>query len=221
MDDLNTTNQESRSPSLRDQILQYLRYWPWFILTVIISLGVATIYLRYTTNIYSTKATILIKDEKNSALSEMAAFQDLGLTGSMGPSGFENELQILKSKSLTERVVNELGLNIMYLQEKRVRTSELYENKPFTVTLLTDLDSLQSRIPSFYVKPLSDTSFELWEEESISKNKYNYGEPIELSRGEVVLTPNSSTKVKDFYSELGPVKVVIREVLSVTEGLQR
>lgn len=222
MDELNTTNQESRTPSLRDQIFQYLRYWPWFILTVILALGIATVYLRYTTNIYSTKATILIKDEKNSALSEMAAFQDLGLTGSMGPSGFENELQILKSKSLTERVVNELGLNIMYLQEGRVRTSELYENKPFTVTLLTDLDSLQSRIPSFYVKPLSDTSFELWEEESISKNKYNYGEPIELStREKVVLTPDSSTKVKDFYSELGPVKVVIREVLSVTEGLQR
>src|SRR5690554_4053580 len=218
MDDLNTTNQESRSPSLRDQILQYLRYWPWFILTVIISLGVATIYLRYTTNIYSTKATILIKDEKNSSLSEMAAFQDLGLTASMGPSGFENELQILKSKSLTERVVKQLGLNIMYFQEGRVRTSELYENKPFTVTLLTDQDSLPSRISPFYVNPKSDTTFEIWEEESSIKDTYNYGEPFELSSGEMILTPNPK---KDFYSELGPVRVVIREVLGVTEGLQR
>src|SRR5690554_6062152 len=116
--------------TLRDQIEQYARYWPWFVLFVLFALVISFIYLRYATPIYQTVATILIKDEKNSALSELAAFQDLGLTGSLSPSGFENEIQILKSKSLTERVVRELNLNIRYFKEGNIINSELYGDIP-------------------------------------------------------------------------------------------
>src|SRR5690625_5265027 len=87
------------------QITLYLLYAPLFIISVIVLVVGSFLYLRYATPIYETKAVILIKDEKNSALSELAAFEDLGLTGSLSPSGFENEIQILKSKSLTESVV--------------------------------------------------------------------------------------------------------------------
>src|SRR5690554_6679236 len=221
MDELNTTNQESRTPSLRDQIFQYLRYWPWFILTVILALGIATVYLRYTTNIYSTKATILIKDEKNSALSEMAAFQDLGLTGSMGPSGFENELQILKSKSLTERVVKELDLNIQYFSEGKIKAFEMFGNVPFKVELLTKEDSLKASIPPFYVLPVSDTSFELWEEDSKTKNTYNYGENISLTSGEIMISPNLKHQSHRGSFHGLPIKVRVRNILGVVEAFQR
>src|SRR5690554_5209352 len=221
MDDLNTTNQESRSPSLRDQILQYLRYWPWFLLTVILALGVATVYLRYATTVFSTKATILIKDEKNSALSEMAAFQDLGLTGSMGPSGFENELQILKSKSLTERVVKELDLNIQYFSEGKLKAFELFGNIPFQVTLLTNEDSLRAPIPPFYVLPISDDSFELWEEDSNSKNTYSYGENISLTSGEIMISPNLKYQSHRGSLHESPIKVRVRSILGVVEAYQR
>ncbi|HLV92185.1 MAG TPA: polysaccharide biosynthesis tyrosine autokinase [Aequorivita sp.] len=221
MDDLNTTNQESRSPNLRDQILQYLRYWSWFLLTVILALGVATVYLRYATTVFSTKATILIKDEKNSALSEMAAFQDLGLTGSMGPSGFENELQILKSKSLTERVVKELDLNIQYFSEGKLKAFELFGNIPFQVTLLTNEDSLRAPIPPFYVLPISDDSFELWEEDSNSKNTYSYGENISLTSGEIMISPNLKYQSHRGSLHESPIKVRVRSILGVVEAYQR
>src|SRR5690554_2139990 len=94
---------ESQEFTLREQIVRYIRYWPWFVISVLLMLGMALFYLKYATPIYQTTATILIKDEKNSSLSELAAFQDLGFTGSLNQSGFENEMIILKSKSLTDR----------------------------------------------------------------------------------------------------------------------
>ena len=40
--------------------------WKWFVLSIIICLGVAYIYLRYTTPIYQAQAKLLIKDETQS-----------------------------------------------------------------------------------------------------------------------------------------------------------
>ena len=37
--------------------------WQWFLLALIISLGVAALYLRYVTPIYQARAKMLIKEE--------------------------------------------------------------------------------------------------------------------------------------------------------------
>src|SRR5690606_41402310 len=108
-----------------------------------------------------TKATILIKDEKNSALSELALFQDLGFTGSLSPSGFENEIQILKSKSLTERVVKELHLNVSYVSEGKVRDTELYENVPIKVEIITPEDEIIFPATPLYVLPINSKKYQL------------------------------------------------------------
>ncbi len=52
--------------------------------------------------IYITiQATILIKDSNNGALSELAAFEDLGLGGGgLSKSDFENEIEIIKVKKI-------------------------------------------------------------------------------------------------------------------------
>lgn len=221
MDDQNptTTTQESTSPNLREQIFQYLRYWPWFMITIILALGIAFFYLRYATSVYETKATILIKDEKNSALSELAAFQDLGFAGSS--SGLEDELEILKSKNLTERVVKELNLNIQYFSIGNVRDAELFENLPFNVTVLPLADSLELIGTSFYVLPQADNTFEIWEENSDAKVKHNYGDRFSLSTLDIVVTasPERPTNVEDQY--LNPIKVSIGNVQDVVEAYQR
>ena len=112
--DINTHNE----PTLREQIAIYLRHWPWFIITVLISLSVAFIYLRYTTPFFQSKASIIIKDSKGrGAASELAAFEDIGLISGMNTNSIENEIEILRSRRLLRNVVNELDLNIRYFIE--------------------------------------------------------------------------------------------------------
>jgi capsular exopolysaccharide synthesis family protein len=214
MEDFHSTNQESQSQNLREILAQYLRYWPWFIFSVIIALSISFIYLRYTTSVYQTKATILIKDERNSALSEMAAFQDLGLAGSLSPSGFENEIIVLQSKSLIERVVKDLRLNIRYFSEGNIQQTELFGNVPINVTSMTSSDGMNFRGTSFYVLPVSEFKFQFWTEEETSKKEYNFGDTISLPTGDIMITPNLRIKVQKDELYSSPIKVVISSIYS-------
>ena len=67
---------QDESINLREQLEKYLRYWPWFVFSVIIALVFASLYLRYTQNQYKAVATILVKDDrKGTYQSEMSAFE--------------------------------------------------------------------------------------------------------------------------------------------------
>lgn len=220
MDEQNRSSQEANTPHLRELIFQYLRYWPWFLITVLLALATAFLYLRYTTAVYESSATILIKDDKNGGLSELAAFQDLGLSSS-NVSGFEDELLILKSKSLTERVVRELDLNIRYFAEGNVKTAELYKGLPFNVFLLHPSDSMDFSGASFYILPKSEKKFDLWNESQSSKIEYAFGDTLSLSTYKIVVRPNLKVMADRDNTNLDPIKVVINSILATVEASQR
>ena len=183
------TGPQEEEISLKEQLNQYLRYWPWFILFVIIAFLGAFMYLRYTNNVYETQATILIKDTKNSELSEIAAFEDLGL-GSVGlsKSDFENEMEILKSKRLTRQVVEELDLNVRYYREGKLKNAELFDNRPFSVKLLNVRDTLEESI-DLYITPTDANAYELQVGEDGEITNPNFGDKVSLDFGDITLIP--------------------------------
>ncbi len=117
--------------------------WHWFLLSLIIFVCGALIYLRYAEPVYEVSARMLIKDEnKNNNTTQMlAGIEDLGfLTNS---SGFENELEVLKSRVLLRDVVKNLKLYTEYRAEGRVRKVVAYPNQPVIIDLdPVHLDSL-------------------------------------------------------------------------------
>ncbi len=96
----NLNRQEADELSLREVIDQYARYWYLFVIGVVIALIFAFIYLRYAPQLYQSKATIIIKDEKSQSPLEMAAFSQFGSFLSRFKSNqIDNELAIFNSKS--------------------------------------------------------------------------------------------------------------------------
>ena len=91
--------------NLYEILFKYLAYWPWFIVSVIICLCGAYMYLRYSTPIYSASAKILIKEQdsyrskSSTPLSDVTELATINLT-----SLFDNELEILKSKTLIKEL---------------------------------------------------------------------------------------------------------------------
>ena len=84
--------------------------WQWFLLSLVIFVCGAFIYLRYTEPVYKVSARILIKDKtKNKKPNEMLAnVEDLGfLTNS---TGIDNEIEILRSRILLRDVVKDLKI---------------------------------------------------------------------------------------------------------------
>lgn len=133
-DDLFTAEDE-KPIDYKAILFEYLMYWPW-ILGCIIVMGITMYaYLRYKAPIYNINATVLIKQDdqtKSSSIPPMQAMQDLGML-SMA-NNFDNEVEIIRSRTLVKKVVNKLNLYINYKEKQTFRyPADLYKNSPVQV----------------------------------------------------------------------------------------
>ena len=118
--------------------------WQWFLLSLILCLGLAYTYLRYAEPVYQVSARMLIKDD-NSRLrrnSQMiAGMENLGFMSNS--SGIDNEVEVLQSHSLARDAVRDLKLYTEYRTQGRVKKQLVYATQPITVDLdPAHLDSL-------------------------------------------------------------------------------
>lgn len=143
----NVEGQEENSFFNIQTIIQTLILnWKWFVLSVIICLGVAAIYLRYTPRIYQSFAKMLIKDEDNRrGRNSLLYSSNLGMMSNS--TGIDNEMEILSSLNLAEQTVKDLKLYVKYTSEGRVRDMVIYKSQPISVDLdPAHLDKLRSPI---------------------------------------------------------------------------
>ncbi|TAE36275.1 MAG: capsular biosynthesis protein, partial [Sphingobacteriales bacterium] len=123
-----------------------IKDWWVILLSVLICFTVAFIYLRYSTPVYKIHATLMVVDEKKgggggTSSSELFGGDISSLLG--GKSSVDNEVEILKTRFLIEKVVRGMDLNIAYFKNGRVKLDELY-NIPFKVNILTPVDTISA-----------------------------------------------------------------------------
>ena len=213
-DQLTPINFNSDNLNIREEIEKYVFHWKWFVLGLIIALSGAYTYLRYVPNQYSVETSILINDDKKGGLSsELSAFEDLGLLGG-GKASIDNEIELLKSRTLMEDVVKDLGLNVTYFTEGRVIKSELFqENVPVKINFLEKNETFYTLTSSFKIEVISKTVFRFKEsdEDGIEKN---FGETVNTSFGEIIVTPVDLSKFED-------VKEIIVHVTPIASVINR
>jgi capsular exopolysaccharide synthesis family protein len=114
--------------------------WQWFVLSVIISLGIAMVYLRYTTPQHQAFAKIMIKDDEsnNRRPSSMMNANAASLGILSASNGIDNEMEILKSRSIAEQTVYRMKLYADYQMKGRIKYVPVYQKQPFNV----DMDSV-------------------------------------------------------------------------------
>lgn len=107
--------------------------WKWFILSLIICLGFAAIYLRYTTPMYQASAKLLIKDNdgRSNSRNNMMNSATLGIVSNS--TGIDNEMEILTSHSLAIQAVRDLKLYAEYFSVGQVKDLILYRTQPISV----------------------------------------------------------------------------------------
>lgn len=121
--------------------------WKWFMLSLIICLGVAAIYLRYTTPIYQASAKLLIKDGDNQRNRGMNMMNSTALGMISNTNGLDNEMEILTSHSIAQQTVRDLKLYVNYYQVGKVTDRLLYKTQPISVDLdATHLEKLNAPI---------------------------------------------------------------------------
>lgn len=120
--------------------------WYWIILSTIVFVAAAFVYLRYQAPVFTAYTKILIKDEGHKSSSQGMALDQLGIISNS--NGFDNELEIIRSTAVATRAVKKLKLYVTYFVEGRVTEVELYKNSPVIVDLEESrLDLLDVAIP--------------------------------------------------------------------------
>lgn len=138
--------------SLKSIWTLFYQNWYWVLLSVIVCLCFAVVYLRYKAPVYSVSMKVLIKDsEQNKRSFSGMGLDEMGLLSSS--NGFDNELEILTSATVATRVVKRLKLYVTYSMEGSVVDTELYRNSPVAVDLEEScLENIKKPVPLILTK---------------------------------------------------------------------
>ena len=139
MQEFNNTpniNQEHESEvSIVEIVQSYLKHWKFFLFSILLCLFIAVAYVKYATPLYQATSKIVIRDKKNGQTGiDLTTFNDLGIISSS--ANLDNELEVLRSKSLMRSVVDSLNLNVAYYKKSWIRQREIYKDAPVTVTVI-------------------------------------------------------------------------------------
>ncbi|MCS2621712.1 polysaccharide biosynthesis tyrosine autokinase [Bacteroides xylanisolvens] len=122
---------------VKELLFKYLIHWPWFVGAVVACLIAAWVYLYMSTPVYNISATVLIKDDKKGGSAGMlSGLESLGLDGMISSSqNIDNEIEVLRSKTIVKEVVEDLGLYISYADKDEFPSKNLYKTSPVQVSL--------------------------------------------------------------------------------------
>ena len=122
---------------VKELLFKYLIHWPWFVGAVVACLIAAWVYLHISTPVYNISARVLIKDDKKGGGAGMlSGLESLGLDGMISSSqNIDNEIEVLRSKTIAKEVVEDLGLYISYVDEDEFPSKNMYKTSPVQVSL--------------------------------------------------------------------------------------
>ncbi|KKX46592.1 Wzz/FepE/Etk N-terminal domain-containing protein [Sphingobacterium sp. IITKGP-BTPF85] len=210
-------NQEEEI-NLRQLFEQYAYYWKWFVLAILLSMGIAVIYLRYAQKTYNTTAKILLKDERSASAGELAGIAEL--TSSMGFGGSRSafvtdQIEVLTSRRLMRKVVYKHHLNVIYSTKGKIRSQELLENDmPFLLVPQGNPDTTRLKVNIRYIvgKKLQVTDM-------VSGKKIiaDFDKVIKIGSNQVLFTKNSGRLLKqslDYEITVVPIDWAVNSMLN-------
>ncbi|GAB4033265.1 GumC family protein [Spirosoma gilvum] len=205
--------EEKETPfNLRLFFLKYLRYWYWFILSLILTIGGAYIYLRYATPIYQVSAVLLIKKQDKAQADDILKAFESG----QGDKIVENEIELLKSRTLMQRVVDDLNLSVSYFKKGEIRQEEeIFGTSPIWVYPGALTESAYKE--PVYISIINKQYFELQNKEGQSKGRFSFSENLKNSYGTFRVFLNDSLR----RSKENLIKVTFSNRESLAEYYQK
>ena len=186
---------------LDEFLFKYFPYWPLFIILIVLSTFAAYFILQYAVPKYETSATLLLKDgKKGSDDNEMIASLDQLSTKKI----IENEIEVLRSKTLMNAVVEKLHLYAQVFEERKLTDRSAYTSSPVNIEISN---------PSA-ITPFDKIGFQFSSKDSlvvINEKKYPLNEYLNTPYGYLKFVPNKDfTKRSDqqlYFSLANPIAV--------------
>ncbi|HEY5591425.1 MAG TPA: Wzz/FepE/Etk N-terminal domain-containing protein, partial [Paludibacter sp.] len=216
--------EEKNETNIKEVTFKQLSYWKWFACSFFLALIIAFFYLKLQTPQYNIQSSIQIKEDKNKS-DQDDLIKQLNMFAS--DKGVDNEIELLKSYTLMQKVVSALNLNVQYFESRSpvlkfdgfprlnfnaresiddyFRDKELYTQSPFTLEVIRPNAII-------YEQPLELT---LVKPNTIKLN----GVIVPLDKA--VETPYGLLKVHQAnkYSKVTKIKILVQTTGVFTESL--
>lgn len=195
---------EVQTFTIQDMVSMVLKNWYWFVISVVLFVGIGVLYVMKSSPVYQRNATIMVKDSrKGSGANEMAIFGELA--GLSTRRNVDNELFVLQARRLMVEVVERLGLTVNYTTRSGLRTVDLYRRSPIDVLFVNDNDTErcsfrvdlgdnQVRIYDFIRPEIPGVDTDKDDEFEVTAS---YGTTIMTPSGEIII--NKSLYMEDGY----------------------
>jgi tyrosine-protein kinase Etk/Wzc len=201
---------DSEGFNFKKAISVYLKQWKWFILSVMLCVSLAFIYLRYTTPHFAAYSKIMILGDTEGS-SGADVFKDLSIFSDKEDAAVDDEIQVITSREFMQNIVKSLKLNIQYFTKGRVYESELYKSAPITINFIASDSIINNTNFGFFIDVTSETEFNYRVLEDDSPKKVIFGEKITTSFDGMIITPKTNIESfigKTIRVKLTPVKYV-------------
>jgi len=173
---------KSSEVNIQEFLHKYVSNWKWFLICIVASLSIGYVYIRSQIPQYIVETDILIKDNKSSG-DEKDLLQSLNVNTS--GKVIDNEIEILKSNSLMEKVVNDLNLQNSYFIKNRISQVVIYKNLGYNVDVL---------------RPNANTYTQSWSIKGVNKDLAIFnGQTVKMNKavqtdaGLLMITTNNSS----------------------------
>ncbi len=174
----------------KEFIFKYLRYLPWIMVSAGIFLVMGYLKIRYTVPIYHVQSSLLIKNDNGGGGGGDNKFSELFLN--QGSVNLNNEIEILRSSPVLERVVRNLGLQRSYSVKGSIRSTMQYKENPIQLIITKLADS--SFGFGFKATVINDNQFLLDE----GKTPVSFGETFRVGENVCVLAKNGLPGIRPF-----------------------
>ena len=188
--------------------------WKWFVLSLIVCLGLGYLYLRYATPAYQASTKVLIKDDDDSkrrgslGSSMIQSAANLGFMSNS--NGIDNEIEILSAHDLAQLAVHDMKIYVNYYHKSAFKDPLVYKEQEVSVDLdLPHLKKLNAPIKlsiekegtKYHVKgtyhlPIDAFSFEK-EASEFEKTFDRLPATISTRVGMLTFTPSKIYKLED------------------------
>lgn len=188
---LGNTEQKQKF-SVRELVFKYLSYLPLFVLSFVIFFGSSILYIRYKVPIYNASVQVLVSNGGSNNVVQ----QDLISQAVSGvrPINLENEMQLIRSSKLLEKVVRQRNFNIVYRKEGNIKDYDAYDASPMELVPLKVEDS--SKNYALNLKQLNDVGGVI----VLEKGK------IDFKWGDSIALPGFNFRFKKRFSTIGTIQ---------------
>lgn len=143
----NEQKQQEQEIDLIELFYKVIVHWRWFLIAIAVALTGAYIYVHITTPVYQASASVVIKDSEGSDKAINDLFNQVSPSNMAATNTqIEDELEILRSRSILLQVINELNMHTSYRIKEGLGYTET-TTPPISVTLeKAAMDTLQEAL---------------------------------------------------------------------------